>query len=569
VLVIYSTRRDAQVAEIGERNLPRILDDGLDRRLDYYAEFIDPARFPDDSYQEALVTFLRNKYKDHRFEVVVTVGADATGFVARHPDAFSGAPPVVFYGTTPSMTRPANSTGVIAAQSLAPSVTLAAALDPALEHIFVVTGSDRGDRSMERLAREQLKPSPGQQITYLSGLATRELEDRLSRLPPHSMVLYLLFNQDSTGQYFHPLRYLERVIAAANAPTYTWVDSAMGIGVVGGHMKSQSAQIAAVGELALRVLKGERAADIPVITRDLNTTQVDWRQLARWGFTESRLPAGTTVLFREPSLWDRYRSYVITALAVLIAQFALIAGLLVQRARRMRVEQKLRENQVALGASYDRIRDLGGRLLTAQDKERAFIARELHDDVGQQLALIEIDLKLLNAVDGADSDRVAETVERVRGVARSLRELSHRLHPVRLRLIGLDVALKGLQSDAGSSGVEVVVSGGTVPPALPQAVTLAIFRVAQEAVQNARKYSRGHRVSVTLSSDAGTLRLVVEDDGVGFDVADAWGRGLGLVSMKERIEGVGGRLDIRSGSGGGTRVEVTVPLLQPSGAVAV
>jgi len=223
-----------------------------------------------------------------------------------------------------------------------------------------------------------------------------------------------------------------------------------------------------------------------------------------------------------------------------------------------------------LRASYDRIRDLGGRLLHAQDAERAHIARELHDDVSQQLALIEMDLKLLGSAERPDTDLAAETVDRVQGVARSLRDLSHRLHPAKLRLIGLVVALKGLQGEMQQSGLDITFTNRAVPPSLPQAVTLALFRVAQEALQNARKYSGARHVSIEVAGEGEQLHLRIEDDGVGFDVTQAWGSGLGLVSMMERVEGISGRFDIRSVPGVGTRIDVTVPLArEQSGSLAV
>src|SRR3954469_18952579 len=379
VLVVYSTRRDAQVALVGERELPRIIEDGVGGRLDYYAEFIDPARFSDPAYQDALSTFLRTKYEDHRFELIVTVGADATAFADKHRDIFAGAPPVVFYGTSKAAPRPGNATGVIGELDLAGTVTLAATLDPTLQHVYVVSGADTGDRTTQRIAAEQLRGFQSRlEIVYFFGLPTRELEEKLRTLPPHSMVFYLIVGLDGAGQYFHPLRYLERVVAAANAPTYSWVDSTMGLGVVGGTLKSQSAQMEAVADLAVRVLRGERADAIPVAFPNLNANQIDWRQLHRWGLRESAVPAGAVVLFREPSLWERYRSYVVIALVLVIAQTALIAGLLVERRHRRKAEESLRANQAELRASYERIRDLGARLLRAQETERAHIARELH-----------------------------------------------------------------------------------------------------------------------------------------------------------------------------------------------
>jgi signal transduction histidine kinase len=567
ILVIYSTRRDAQIALVGEQALPRALESGLGGRFDYYSEFIDPARFEDPDYQKALGEFLQLKYQNRRFDAMIAVGNDATRFVARHRETFSGLPPVVYYTDSETVPRPANATGVVAALDLAGTVRVARALDPRLAHVYLVSGADRNDTAFDRTAHEQLRAfEPGIEIVSLAGLQTAALEARLQRLPPHSAVYYLVVDQDGAGQYFHPLAYLERVAAAANAPTYSWVDSAIGHGAVGGSLKSQEAQIDAVAALTLRVLHGTPAESIPPVIRNLNMLEVDWRQLQRWRLSESRLPPGTAVVYRDPSAWERYRSYIVAALIVVLAQTALIAGLLVQRSRRWRAEGRLLKREGQLRASYARIRDLGARLLHAQDRERSHIARELHDDVGQQLALIEMDVKLL----GGASEAAAGLLDRVQSAARSVRELSHRLHPAKLRLIGLVAALKGLQAELANGGVDMAFAHDSVPAMLPPDVTVCLFRVAQEALQNAIKYSRCRHISLALKGSGGCLALVAEDDGEGFDVDAAWGSGLGLVSMHERVEAIGGEIRIHSAKGTGTRVEVTVPIAAArAGTVAV
>lgn len=570
VLVIYATRRDAQLAVVGERDLPRLFEDGLDGRLDYYTEFIDPGRFEESDYQEALGAFLQKKYEDHRFDLIVAIGDEAVDFVRRYRRVFPGAPPLVYSGASRRLRRPVNSTGIIVEPNLWDTVTLAKTLDPQLTRLFAVSGLDSGPRALEKVLREQLAGrDPGIEIVYLTGLTTTALSERLATLPPHSAVYYLSVSRDSAGEYFHPLQYIERVVAAANAPTYSWVDSTMGLGVVGGSLKSQTAQVKAVANLGLSVLRGQPADFITVTVRDFNVVQVDWRQLQHWGLSESRVPAGAIVLYREPSPWVRYRSYVVGAFVVLLAQTALIAGLLVQRRRRRRAEDSLVESEAQLSASYRRIRDLGARLLKAQDSERSFIARELHDDIGQQLALIEMDVKLLGSGHDVDTGFAGAILERVQSVARSLRELSHRLHPARLRLIGLVAALKGLQAEMSHS-VPISFTHENVPASLPAELTVCLFRVAQEALNNALKYSGAVHVSVTLTGQSDSVALSILDDGAGFDVAAAWGKGIGLATMRERVEAIGGTLMIHSTPGDGTRVDVTVPIsAKEAGAIAV
>jgi signal transduction histidine kinase len=311
----------------------------------------------------------------------------------------------------------------------------------------------------------------------------------------------------------------------------------------------------------VQILRGKAADRIPIAYPSLTFRQVDWRQIRRWGISDARVPTGVRVMFQAPSVWDRYRSYILGGIALLLAQTGLIAALLFQRARRRRAEQQLRGNQAALQGSYERIRDLGSRLLEAQETERSRIARELHDDVGQQIASLEIDLDLLRRGVPEDTGALAgDVLNRAHQIARSVHDLSHRLHPAKLRLIGLVAALQGLQRELAQSGRAINVNHDNVPAALPPDLTLCIFRVVQEALQNAIKYSHAPTVSVHLAGVPGHLVLTISDDGVGFDVSRAWGKGLGLISMEERVESLGGTVEIRSNPGAGTRLEIVLPL---------
>jgi signal transduction histidine kinase len=559
VLVLYTTRRDAQLATVGDRELPRIIESGLATGVDYYSEYLDRARSSSDEYLQGFRNFLQLKYEAHRFDIVIAMDTTSLEFVEAYRSQLFAETPLIFFSDAPLSRRPANSTGVIAELNLAGTLTLAKTLQPDIRNVFVVNGTAR---SYEDIAQTQFRPfEPQLSITYLSGLPTHELENRLRSLPAHSIVYYLVVGRDGAGQNFHPLEYLERVAAVSNAATYCWVDSAMDRGVVGGSLRSQMAQADAVGALANRVLRGERADDIPVVSTDLNVNQVDWRQLQRWRISEARVPPGTLVKFRQPSLWDQYRLYFLTGIAILLAQSALIIGLLLQHRGRRQAEEKVRGGEAKLRKSHQRIRDLGVRLLNAQEAERSRIARELHDDISQQLALLSIDLELMGAAVSGDAERMAQdALKRTNSISSSVHDLSHRLHPARLRLIGLVAALQGLQKELPQSDIAMSVTHDNVPSGLPPDLTLCLFRVAQEALQNAIKYSKARQLTVHLDGAPDQIALTIVDDGVGFDVDAAWGKGLGLVSMSERLEAIGGQLDIRSKPGAGTLIQVKVPL---------
>ena len=564
VLVLYSTRRDSQIAAVGDRELPKIFEHNLSEGVDYYSEFIDQARFSEVDYQRAFRDFLRLKYEGKTFDLVIAMGDIPYEFAERYRDALFRTTPVVFFTQRSSPRRIRNSTGVSVELDLKGTIELVTALQPDVRRVFVISGAEGANRIYEAAARQQFRSFESRlEFTYLSGLPTRELEGRLATMPAGSIAYYLVVDRDGANRNYHPLEYVDRLTAVANGPVYCWVDSAMDHGIVGGSLKDQVAQTRAVGELAVRVLDGELADSIPVDTPDLSVKQVDWRQLRRWGISEARVPVGTLVKFREPSAWDRYRFYILSAAGIVAAQFLLIAALLVQHERRRRAETQLRASQDKLRSSYERIRDLGVRLLDAQEGERSRIARELHDDIGQKMAVLTIDLQLLCQAGGAersaDADRLAVgALDRAHAVSKSVRALSHQLHPENLRLIGLVPALSRLQREICSDTVTVTFTHSNVPPVLPHEVTLSLFRIGQEAVRNAIAHGAARQVSIRWVGVEGALFLTVADNGTGFDT-EARHPGIGLVSMNERAEQIGGTLQIRSTRGAGTQVEVSVP----------
>jgi len=457
-----------------------------------------------------------------------------------------------------------NSTGLVNELHFDRSLDLAVALQPDLKHVYVVSGAGASDRENEQRARRQFLPLAARlDFTYFSGLVTRDLEARLRTLPPHSAVFVVLVTVDGAGQNVQQMDYLSRIASVANAPAYSWVDAAVDAGIVGGSRRDQLAETRAIATLAIRVLQGTRADDIPVSSPDLDVKQVDWRQLRRWGISEARVPAGTRVLFREPGLLDRYRGYLIGSLVLLLTQSALIAALLVQQGKRRKTELELRASQTHLRASYDRIQHLGRRLLHEQEEERARVARELHDDVCQQLGCLVLELEILRREDQhrRKADRVlAGVVDLAQDAMKSLRDLSHQLHSAKLQMVGLVSAIRGLANDLSGPDLRIAFSHEAVPAGLPDDVALCLFRVVQEALRNVVKHSAATQASVHLRGEEHGLALSITDNGVGFDVDDIRTKGLGLLSISERLQSVGGRLDIWSRPGSGTQLEIVVPI---------
>jgi two-component system sensor histidine kinase UhpB len=260
---------------------------------------------------------------------------------------------------------------------------------------------------------------------------------------------------------------------------------------------------------------------------------------------------------REPRREDERLVRVIIAVA---AQFDLVI-------ERKRAEQTLRENESALRASYNRIQDLAGRLITAQEVERSRIASDLHDDVNQQLAGLSIALsnvkrRLLAGGDGTVQEELTRLQQRTVDLADVIRNLSHELHPGVLQHVGLAAALKGHCAEFGRQyPIHVTLSAADSLDDISHEVALCLYRVAQEALRNIASHAAAHKAQVTLRSGEEGLELIIADDGQGFDLAEARRLGgLGLISLDERVRLIGGSLAINTEPQRGTEVRVQVPL---------
>jgi len=244
--------------------------------------------------------------------------------------------------------------------------------------------------------------------------------------------------------------------------------------------------------------------------------------------------------------------YVASALALGVILFALGAALVFYQRR-----------IVALHREHAK------RLLAAQEDERAWVAREVHDDALQRVAMVQHELDDWTGEMAIPHDRQRERItalrEELSDLGVMLRKVAHRLHPSIIEHAGLIPALHALASDVRSaSGFDVSVDTSAAPAvALPKESALILYRIAQEALRNAEKHGGTNRAQIAVAQRNGAIVMTVSDQGRGFETTQQdRARGLGLISMAERARYAGGRLDIESRAGGGTVVRVEVPALE-------
>ncbi len=355
VLALHEARRESPVPAAADPILQRVLGEGLSGRLDYYSEYMDLPRFPEPGYDDAFQKFFQAKHAGRRFDVVVTTTQAVFDFAIRHRDHLFPGSPIVFNTALPPGGEVRNATGIVTPLTMGRTLESAIGLQPETERVFVVSGVSPFDRNYEARARAEFKPFEGRiAFTYLAGLPMRELLKRVSNLPPRSILYWVSVTEDGAGQKFMATEMIGRVSAAANAPMYAWVDLGTEQGVVGGKTLSIELAMQRLAELALRVLHGERPEAIPVVQMEPNVTVFDWRQLRRWGISESRVPPGSIVRLRQPGPWEQYRPQIVGGLLLLVLQTALITMLLIQRRWRMHAERAARETEERFRHMMDR-----------------------------------------------------------------------------------------------------------------------------------------------------------------------------------------------------------------------
>jgi signal transduction histidine kinase len=246
-----------------------------------------------------------------------------------------------------------------------------------------------------------------------------------------------------------------------------------------------------------------------------------------------------------------------------------------QRYFRMTVTPRLDGGGGAIVSNHDiterkldeqRMLELSSQLIKAQEKERSRIARELHDDLNQRLALLSLEMDQLGQEPPGSADefrrRMHDLWNAVRLISVDINRIAYQLHPSKLDTLGLVPALSGLCNEISKRHLlSVEFTNDNIPESLSGDVGLCIFRIVQEALSNVIKHSGAHKARVELSGGAQIIQLRIADAGKGFEIATVKERGgLGLISMQERIRLVGGEMSIKSEPLCGTQIDVQIPL---------
>lgn len=554
-------------------------------RIAVYTEHLDLNRFPSQQYQQLARSYFRDKYRETPIGVVVVDGTVGLDLVLSWRGEMWSEVPVVFYGvdevSAGQLNLPPNVTGFVAHQTFRGMVDAARVLVPGLKRVALVGDPPERDAYRRNYKQEIATLAAEVEFIDLTGLAVTEVKERVAVLPNDAVVLYTAIFVDGAGVVHTPQSALLAISGVTSRPIVTDVESQLGYGAVGGFVFSLASAAREAVRLAVRILDGENASQIPIAKIDFNKPIFDGRELKRWNIREDRLPPGSEIRFRDPTAWEQYRWQIILIAAALLIQTALIVGLIHEHRRRRNAEATSRSAMGKL-AHMNRVATAG--------EMTASIAHEVSQPLTAMLANANAGLRwLTNKTPNLDEAHAAlkrvvgdglRAAEVIGSVRMMFKKDSQEKAPVDLNNLIRDV-LDLLRGDLQTQGIVVQAGLSTQLPLVRgdsgqlQQVIFNLVRNAADAMDSVSGRARILRVKSAIHDPDGVL-VSVEDSGTGIDPKDidrifdsffttkSQGMGMGLSICRSTVEAHGGRIWASSGIHHGSILKVQLPAA-PSG----
>ncbi len=311
---------------------------------------LDTARFAEPKQEALFVDFLQRRFAGRKLDLVVPINFPAASFAVQHRKRLFPETPMLITSVERRRLQPnflTRQTAVVPSQVNAPRL-IEDILEvlPKTKNIVVIFGASPLEKFwLGEFRRELQKFADRVTFTWFNELSFEEIKKRAAALSPHSVIFYGLLVVDAAGVPYENDGALKSLHAVANAPIFGVYENQLGLGVVGGRLLANQDVGVEAARVALRILRGEVPSRIPTKSIEASAPVYDWRELRRWGISEARLPPGSSVQFRQPTLWEQYRWSIVVALATIAVQAVIIGDLLLQRSRRRRAEAELRESQ--------------------------------------------------------------------------------------------------------------------------------------------------------------------------------------------------------------------------------
>ena len=530
--------------------------------------------------EQAVIDYIRATFVDRpKPDLIVTVAGPAAVFARKYRQQLFPDTPTLFASVDQKylgdLPLGDNETAVAAVNDYPHVIEDILQLLPQTKQVFMVTGSGQVGQFWRReLENEFRRFHDRLTFNWFEDLSFREALLRSASLPDNSAILYIIFGTDGTGAAFADERLFAELHATANAPLFAGQSVYLGAGIVGGPLLSIDELSRDTADVAVRLLNGESPGSVRMPPHVPGQPIFDWRELQRWGIAESRLPAGSVVRYRSPSLLQEYRYTILGAMGALAIQALLIIGLLYQRRARQRAELDSRRN-LALAADADR-RQTMSALTNA-------IAHELGQPLSSMIHNAHALQKMI-ATDRATPETIGEILSDIRSEGIQATQIidrhrtmlrSHQLdkkpidlHAViseSLALVAHDMRARQVQPIVNLWSNPCIIRGDQV---LLGQVLVNLVMNAMDAMAETPPARR--RLTIRTEVRAADVEVTVRDTGTGlpadingklfapFVTTKANGLGIGLTIARTIVQAHGGTIDARNNPEGGATFIVTL-----------
>jgi signal transduction histidine kinase len=552
--------------------------------LDITEHSLVTARSPDEDPEVPFVEYLRVLFAKRLPDIIVSIGAPAAGFVQRHRQQFFATAPMVF--TAVEQRRVQYSSLTVNDTVVAVRINYLAAVEnilqvlPNTKDVIVVVGASPIEKFWKEAIAKEVEPLANRiKLSWTDELSFEELLRQASALPPQTAIFWELMIVDAAGVVHEGGTPLTRLHAVANAPIFSYDESFFDNEIVGGPLLLVADSGRQTAAVAIRILSGEKPSEIKVPVVQFASPMFDWRQMQRWGISESRLPLGSKIYFRDPTLWEQYQWQIVLIASVILVQAALIVGLLYEHRRR----------QIAEAHSLQQVNELAqmNRFATAGELS-ASIAHEVRQPLttisaAGEAGLIWLKRRVPNLKQARkELESVIKASHRADDILNSVRAMFSHESTARTK-VNLDnlvqqvIALAKGPIASNNIAVETNLTAGVPAIVMADAVQLqqVILNLIVNAVE-AMSHSDETRVLQvrTEPGPAKTVVVSVVDSGPRVDpevvnkmfqpffTTKSSGMGMGLSICKTIVEAHGGQLTASPNNPHGMEFKITLPLHQ-------
>ena len=581
VLLLHSFGREFRPWSEYARSIKAELEQHSPWPLNIQEHTLLTARFNNPGPEEPFVDYLRSLYSSEPPDIVVSIGAPAARFVQKYRAQLFPDVPMVLTAVEQRLVNRTNLTDSDTVISVQNDFT--AVFDgilrvlPDTKTIAVVIGASRLEKFWLDEIQRELKPFESRVVlVWYNELSFEEILRRAAALPPHTVLFWGLMSVDGAGVTHEGDLALRSLHAVANAPIFSYQEAFFGGDTVGGPMHSIGETSRMTVDAVIRILGGEKPSTVKFEPLQFGSPKYDWREMQRWGISESDLPAGSQILFRQPGVWETYRWQLAMIVAIILMQSGLISGLLYERRRRIFAEVEARRRLAEL-AHVNRYA-AAGELTTS-------IAHELNQPLGSILTNAETaelmlkgaapnldDIQEILADIRRDDQRASEVIRRLRSI---LKKTPFEIANVDLNeTVGGAIRILSAVTEGRHIDLRYAPSASVLrvkgDPIQLQQIILNLIINASDAISEAEAKER--EINVTTAASDAFAEIRVGDSGPGIADADVkhifdpffstkpQGMGMGLAIVRTIVEAHGGKIVAENKRSGGALFTIRLPI---------